>query len=77
MDSKEETLEMLYQKLNQNYPGIQIAGMYSPPFRPLTEEEDKVVIERINETKPDFVWIGLGAPKQEKWMAVHQDKLMG
>lgn len=63
--SKEETLEKLYQKLNENYPGIQIAGMYSPPFRPLTEEEDKAVIERINETKPDFVWVGLGAPKQE------------
>ena len=55
----------------------QIAGMYSPPFRPLTEEEDKAVIERINETKPDFVWIGLGAPKQEKWMAAHQGKIDG
>ena len=75
--SKEETLELLYQKLTQNYPGIQIAGMYSPPFRPLTEEEDKAVIERINETKPDFVWIGLGAPKQEKWMAAHQGKIDG
>lgn len=77
MGSKEETLELLYQKLTQNYPGIQIAGMYSPPFRPLTEEEDKAVIERINETKPDFVWIGLGAPKQEKWMAAHQGKIDG
>ena len=48
-----------------------------PPFRPLTEEEDKAVIERINETKPDFVWIGLGAPKQEKWMAAHQGKIDG
>ena len=66
--SKEETLEVLYQKLTENYPGIQIAGMYSPPFRPLTEEEDKAVIERINEANPDFVWIGLGAPKQEKWI---------
>ena len=75
--SKEETLEVLYQKLTENYPGIQIAGMYSPPFRPLTEEEDKVVIERINETKPDFVWVGLGAPKQEKWMAAHQGKIDG
>lgn len=75
--SKEETLEMLRQKLNQNYPGIQIAGMYSPPFRSLTEEEDKIVIERINETKPDFVWIGLGAPKQEKWMFEHQGKIDG
>lgn len=75
--SKEETLELLNQKLNQNYPGIQIAGMYSPPFRPLTKEEDKAVIERINETKPDFVWVGLGAPKQEKWMAAHQGQING
>ncbi len=75
--SKEETLKLLYQKLIQNYPGIQIVGMYSPPFRTLTEEEDKIVIERINETQPDFVWIGLGAPKQEKWMAAHQGKIDG
>ena len=75
--SKEETLELLYQKLTSNYPRIQIAGMYSPPFRPLTEEEDKAIIERINETKPDFVWVGLGAPKQEKWMAAHQGKIDG
>jgi len=51
--------------------------MYSPPFRPLTEEEDRAIVERINETKPDFVWVGLGAPKQEKWMAVHQGKIDG
>lgn len=75
--SKEETLELLQQKLTNNYPGIQIAGMYSPPFRILTEEEDKVVVEKINETKPDFVWIGLGAPKQEKWMAAHLGKING
>ena len=75
--SKEETLELLYQKLTSNYPGIQIAGMYSPPFRPMTEEEVKAIIERINETKPDFVWVGLGAPKQEKWMAAHQGKIDG
>ena len=61
----------------EKYPGIQIAGMYSPPFRTLTEEEDKAIIERINETKPDFVWVGLGAPKQEKWMAAHQGKIDG
>lgn len=75
--SKEETLEKLYQKLNENYPGIQIAGMYSPPFRPLTAEEDRAIIERINETKPDFVWVGLGAPKQERWMAAHQGEING
>lgn len=75
--SKEETLELLKQKLTEHYQGIEIVGMYSPPFRPLTEEEDNVAVKHINETKPDFVWIGLGAPKQEKWMAAHQGKING
>ena len=44
----------------------QIARMYSPPFRPMTAEEDEAIVERINETKPDFVWVGLGAPKQSR-----------
>ena len=70
--STEKTLEKLSQALQHDYPGIQIAGMFSPPFRPLTEEENRLVVERINETRPDFVWIGLGAPKQERWMADHQ-----
>ena len=51
--------------------------MYSPPFRPLTEDENRLVVERINESKPDFVWVGLGAPKQERWMADHQGKIYG
>ena len=75
--STEQTLEELYQKLNEQYPGIQIAGMYSPPFRPMTEEEDTAIIERINQMEPDFVWVGLGAPKQEKWMAAHQGSVKG
>lgn len=75
--STDETLEKLYLVLTESYPGIQIAGMYSPPFRPMIEEEDKIIVERINETKPNFVWVGLGAPKQEKWMADHQGKVNG
>lgn len=75
--SKQETLDLLEKKLNENYPGIQIAGMYSPPFRPLTDEEDAAVIKMINDAKPDFVWIGLGAPKQENWMAAHQGMING
>ena len=75
--SKQETLDLLEEKLNENYPGIQIVGMYSPPFRPLTDEEDVMVIKMINDAKPDFVWVGLGAPKQEKWMASHQGKIDG
>lgn len=75
--STDETLEKLFSVLTESYPGIQIAGMYSPPFRPMTEDEDKAIVDRINETKPDFIWVGLGAPKQEKWMAVHQGKVKG
>ena len=75
--STDETLEKLFSVLTESYPGIQIVGMYSPPFRPMTEDEDKAIVDRINETKPDFVWVGLGAPKQEKWMADHQGRVEG
>ena len=51
--------------------------MYSPPFRPMTADEDKAIVGRINETKPDFVWVGLGAPTPEKWMAAHQGMVNG
>ena len=75
--STEGTLDKLQKVLEHDYPGAQIAGMYSPPFRLLTKEEDDLVIEKINETAPDFVWIGLGAPKRECWMAEHQGKIKG
>ena len=75
--STEETLEQLEQKLSEKYPDIQIVGVYSPPFRPLTKEEDQDIRNRINETNPDFVWVGLGAPKQEIWMAAHQGEING
>lgn len=75
--STQETLEKLYKMVGEQFPRIQIAGIYSPPFRPLTVEEDQTVVERINEAKPDFVWIGLGAPKQEMWMAEHQGRING
>ena len=73
--STQETLDLLKKNLEERYPKLQIAGMYSPPFRPLTEEEDAQDIEMINSSKPDFVWVGLGAPKQEKWMSAHQGKI--
>lgn len=75
--STDETLEKLYQVLRHDYPEVQIAGMYSPPFRPLTKEEDEAIVERINEVRPDFLWVGLGAPKQEIWMAQHQGRVKG
>lgn len=73
----QKTLDILKEMLPKRYPGIQIAGMYSPPFRPLTEEEDAAAIKAICDAQPDFVWVGLGAPKQEKWMQVHQGKVQG
>lgn len=73
--STQETLDILREKITQNYPGAVIAGMASPPFRPLTEEEDAAAVAAINEARPDFVWVGLGAPKQERWMAAHQGRV--
>lgn len=75
--STEETLNALKKKLLQNYADIQIAGMYSPPFRKLEKEEDEQIVRQINASTPDFVWVGLGAPKQENWMAEHKDRVDG
>ncbi len=69
--------EKLADRLIKIYPGLIVAGTYCPPFRQLTEEEDRAVVEQINRAKPDIVWVGLGAPKQEKWMAEHQSKIKG
>lgn len=71
----EEVLKKLKSNLEKTYPGIQIVGMYSPPFRDLTEEEDKRICEEINGLAPDFVWVGIGAPRQEMWMMEHQSKI--
>lgn len=73
----QETLNKLRKALIQDYPDICIAGMYSPPFRPISIEEDEKIVATINKANPDFLWIGLGAPKQEKWMASHQGKVKG
>ena len=73
--STDQTLRMLRENIEKKYPYLDVVGMYSPPFRPLTEEEDQQIITMINETNPDFVWVGLGAPKQEIWMAEHKNKI--
>ena len=75
--STEETLKKLRDKLQEKYPNINIVGMYSPPFRTLTEEEDNEIIKNINNTEADIVWVGLGAPKQEIWMNNHKNKIKG
>lgn len=75
--STPETLEKLRKVLIDRFPKLQIVGMYAPPFRPLTEEEDQEAVRQINESGADFVWVALGAPKQEKWMYEHRGRVNG
>ena len=74
--STPETLKLLKEKVEEKYH-LAIVGLESPPFRKLTEEEDRKVVERINAARADFVWVGLGAPKQEKWMYEHKGRING
>ncbi len=67
--------EALAEKLKRQFPMLEVAGTYSPPFRPLTPEEDARVVEMINCAAPDVLWVGLGCPKQECWMYEHRDQL--
>jgi N-acetylglucosaminyldiphosphoundecaprenol N-acetyl-beta-D-mannosaminyltransferase len=62
-------LVQLALNLRRRYPGVKIVGGYSPPHHPLTDEEQDAVIEEINRSRADVVWVGIGVPKQEKWMA--------
>jgi N-acetylglucosaminyldiphosphoundecaprenol N-acetyl-beta-D-mannosaminyltransferase len=61
--------ETLAARLQARFPGLQVAGVHSPPFRPTSDAEDREMILKINAARPDYLWIGLGAPKQELWMA--------
>jgi N-acetylglucosaminyldiphosphoundecaprenol N-acetyl-beta-D-mannosaminyltransferase len=69
------TLELLQLRLLEQFPGLQFAGAYSPPFRPLTAAEDDAVVERINASGAGVVWVSLGCPKQELWMAAHRGRV--
>ncbi len=62
-------LVQLALNLRRRYPGVKIVGGYSPPHRPLSDEEDDAVVKEINHSRADVVWVGIGVPKQEKWMA--------
>lgn len=73
--STQDTIEALGKKLEKEYRGLKIAGMEAPPFRALTETEDAEAVARINQSGAAIVWVGLGAPKQEKWMYEHRGKV--
>jgi N-acetylglucosaminyldiphosphoundecaprenol N-acetyl-beta-D-mannosaminyltransferase len=65
---------LLAQTLQKDF-GTDVAGTYSPPFRPLSKEEDEEILAQINAARPDVLWVGLSTPKQERWMYEHRRKL--
>ncbi|HEY0670783.1 MAG TPA: WecB/TagA/CpsF family glycosyltransferase [Longimicrobiales bacterium] len=67
--------EEMAQRLAARYPGSRCVGMYAPPFRELSPEEDQQIVDMINAAEPDIVWVGLGLPKQEKWIAEHVGRI--
>jgi len=69
------SLAQLTLNLRLRFPGIKIVGGYSPPFRALTDDEDNAIADQINAAQPDIVWVGIGVPKQEKWMARMRDRI--
>lgn len=75
--STQETLDRLQAAVKERYDGIEVAGAMSPPFRDLTADEEDAVAAEIMDTRPDFVWVGLGMPKQEKWMYRNRHRYPG
>jgi N-acetylglucosaminyldiphosphoundecaprenol N-acetyl-beta-D-mannosaminyltransferase len=73
--SSPEVVSLLKERLETLYPALSIVDAISPPYRPLTESEDEELCERIRRARPDVVFVGLGAPKQETWMLEHRDAL--
>lgn len=73
--STEATLERLLVALRGQFPDLQVAGTCSPPFRPLSLLEDEEILGKINSSGANVVFVGLGCPKQEKWMAEHRGRI--
>lgn len=71
----DEVLEMMKANLITDYPSLEISYTYSPPFRRLTEGEDRKVVEDIVNSGAKILFVGIGCPKQERWMAAHKDRL--
>lgn len=67
--------ERLAARMTARYPGLLVVGTHCPPFRALTAEEDAAAVRMIEDSGADCVWVGLGSPKQEHWLAEHRDRL--
>ncbi len=70
-----EVVERMVGRAGKEHPGLVVSFAYSPPFRPLTADEDKEITDRINASGTQILFMGLGCPKQENWMAEHRDRL--
>jgi N-acetylglucosaminyldiphosphoundecaprenol N-acetyl-beta-D-mannosaminyltransferase len=76
LGSTEETMALIRQRMAHDYPNIKVAGMYSPPFKDeFSATDNRMMIEAINKSKPDILWVGMSAPKQEKWIYSNKDNL--
>jgi N-acetylglucosaminyldiphosphoundecaprenol N-acetyl-beta-D-mannosaminyltransferase len=67
--------ELLAEKLKTKFPGLDVAGTFTPPFRPLTAREETKFQEQVRNLRPDIIWVGLSTPKQEKFMAEYLSRL--
>lgn len=76
LGSTVKTLAAIKKKMAREYPNIRFAGSYSPPFKAeFSREENRLMVEAINAAAPDILWVGMTAPKQEKWIYQHRDQL--
>jgi N-acetylglucosaminyldiphosphoundecaprenol N-acetyl-beta-D-mannosaminyltransferase len=70
-----QSLEALVRALETRFPGVQVACQISPPFRPLTSEEDEAVTHEITASGSRILFVGIGCPKQERWMVAHKERI--
>lgn len=76
LGSTDEVLQKITDRLTREFPQVEVCGVLSPPFKnEFTDEDNQQMIEQINAAKPDVVWVGMTAPKQEKWIYQNKDKL--
>ncbi len=76
LGSSETVLNLIKKRAKKDFPNIKICGLYSPPFRSsFSPEENSQMVQAVNAAKPDVLWVGMTAPKQEKWIYDNLDKL--
>jgi N-acetylglucosaminyldiphosphoundecaprenol N-acetyl-beta-D-mannosaminyltransferase len=71
----EGVAQELKKKIEERFPGVEIVGTYTPPFRPLNAEEERELTALVSRAQPDFFWVGLSTPKQERFMSAYLSKL--